>query len=130
MVLLLWRRIFLLMIPRVINSKFTSSIILCHNKANKNSILLTHLYEFFGTLLGCSGLGQAAYPAYDGDESLYETHKFMDLSYSEVGYFIVLSILSLLFPFTIREQELACPFALFPKKNPLFPHFQAHTFIN
>ena len=28
------------------------------------------------------------YPAYDGDTSLYNVHKFMDLSAAEVGYFI------------------------------------------
>ena len=32
--------------------------------------------------------GGSAYPAYAGDASLYETHKFMDLSYAQVSYFI------------------------------------------
>lgn len=39
------------------------------------SILLTHLYEYFGVLLGCSMQGGADYSAYEGDASLYEVHK-------------------------------------------------------
>jgi len=50
--------------------------------------LLTHLYEYFGAVLGCSMQGMAGYSAYDGDASQYEVHKFMDLSYAEVTYFI------------------------------------------
>jgi len=50
--------------------------------------LLTHLYEYFGTLLGCSLQGGSDYPAYNGDGSQYNVHKFMDLSYAQVGYFI------------------------------------------
>jgi len=69
-------------------------------------ILLTHLYEFFGALLGCSGQGQDAFPVYDGDESLYETHKFMDLSYAEVGYFIQQVALSGA-SFGVAESDLA-----------------------
>jgi len=46
------------------------------------------LYEYFGVLLGCSMQGSSAYPAYDGDDSMYEVHQFMDLSAAEVGYFI------------------------------------------
>lgn len=45
--------------------------------------LLTHLYELFGKLLGCS-----MSPTYSGDISMYETHKFMELSYVQVAYFI------------------------------------------
>ncbi|PBP19542.1 hypothetical protein BUE80_DR009767 [Diplocarpon rosae] len=51
-------------------------------------MLLTHLYEYFGTLLGCSQQGSGSYPAYDGFGSQYEVHKFMDLSIAEVTYFI------------------------------------------
>lgn len=50
--------------------------------------LLTHLYEFFGSLLGCSQVGMAGFPAYDGVSSMYEVHKFMDLDQHELGYFI------------------------------------------
>ena len=45
--------------------------------------LLTHLYELFGKLLGCS-----MFPAYAGDTSMYETHKYMKLSNNQIGYFI------------------------------------------
>ncbi|KAG0648269.1 hypothetical protein D0Z07_5234 [Hyphodiscus hymeniophilus] len=51
-------------------------------------LLLTHLYEYFGVLLGCSMQGGADYPGYLGHASMYEVHKFMDLSYAEVTYFI------------------------------------------
>ncbi|KAI9746372.1 MAG: hypothetical protein M1818_000084 [Claussenomyces sp. TS43310] len=50
--------------------------------------LLTHLYEYFGVLLGCSMQGASDYPAYTGSGSMYKVHKFMDLSYAEVGWFI------------------------------------------
>lgn len=50
--------------------------------------LLTHLYEFFGSLLGCSEYGMTGFPAYDGFASQYQVHKFMDLDQNEVGYFI------------------------------------------
>jgi len=50
--------------------------------------LLTHLYEYFGGLLGCTMQGGADYPAYGGEASMYSVHKFMDLSNAEVGYFI------------------------------------------
>ncbi len=44
------------------------------------SFLITHLYQFFGVLLGCSMQGQAAYPPYQGDKSQYEVHKFVSHS--------------------------------------------------
>ncbi|MCJ1256839.1 hypothetical protein MMC24_004664 [Lignoscripta atroalba] len=51
--------------------------------------LLTHLYQYFGVLLGCSleGTGDS-FPAYSGQGSQYRVHKFMNLSPAEVGYFI------------------------------------------
>jgi hypothetical protein len=51
-------------------------------------MLVTHLYEFFGYLLGCSELGKTGFPAYGGSTSMYNTHKFMDLDANELGYFI------------------------------------------
>lgn len=39
------------------------------------SKLMTHLYEFFGSLLGCSTIGMKGYPAYSGSASMYEVHK-------------------------------------------------------
>lgn len=68
-----------------------------------SSFLLTHLYEYFGVLLGCSMQGGADYSAYEGEASQYEVHKyvpfrfssivtdksrFMHLGYGEVTYFI------------------------------------------
>ncbi|WPH03583.1 Hypothetical protein R9X50_00646500 [Acrodontium crateriforme] len=46
--------------------------------------LLTHLYSYFGGLLGCSQFGKD----YSGSTNMYEVHKFMDLSAAEVAYFI------------------------------------------
>ncbi|KAI0877640.1 hypothetical protein GGS24DRAFT_446269 [Hypoxylon argillaceum] len=60
--------------------------------ANTNSssqyFLLTHLYQFFGSLLGCSQQGMPGFDAYSGHASMYEVHKFMALDPYEVGYFI------------------------------------------
>ncbi|KAI1121287.1 hypothetical protein F5Y10DRAFT_104477 [Nemania abortiva] len=50
--------------------------------------LLTHLYQFFGSLLGCSQQGMPGFDAYGGHASMYEVHKFMALDPYEVGYFI------------------------------------------
>lgn len=47
--------------------------------------LLTHLYQYFGVLLGCTASG---FPAYAGDGSMASVHRYMDLSSAEVGYFI------------------------------------------
>lgn len=59
------------------------------NSTSSNQyFLLTHLYEFFGSLLGCSQYGMGAFPAYAGHASMYEVHKFMDLDQNELGYFI------------------------------------------
>jgi hypothetical protein len=50
--------------------------------------LLTHLYQFFGSLLGCSQQGMPGYSAYMGDSSMYEVHKFMVLDPNQMAYFI------------------------------------------
>ncbi|TGJ88370.1 hypothetical protein E0Z10_g396 [Xylaria hypoxylon] len=50
--------------------------------------LLTHLYQFFGALLGCSMQGMPGFDIYDGEASIYEVHKFMALGPNELGYFI------------------------------------------
>ncbi|KAH7146213.1 hypothetical protein EDB81DRAFT_721107 [Dactylonectria macrodidyma] len=50
--------------------------------------LLTHLYQFFGSLLGCSMQGMSGFDAYTGEASMYQVHKFMDLDYAEVTYFV------------------------------------------
>jgi len=57
-------------------------------------MLLTHLYEYFGTLLGCTMQGNTDFPAYAGSNSMYEVHKFMDLSAAEFGYFVTQVALS------------------------------------
>src|SRR5271163_1287309 len=49
------------------------------------SNLLTHLYQFFGTLLGCSKIGTPDFPTYAGDKSMYEVHKYMALDAFQVG---------------------------------------------
>ncbi|KAI1344133.1 hypothetical protein F5Y15DRAFT_103944 [Xylariaceae sp. FL0016] len=57
----------------------------------KNSMqyfLLTHLYQFFGSLLGCTQQGMPGFDAYTGFPSMYEVHKFMDLDAAEFGYFV------------------------------------------
>jgi hypothetical protein len=51
------------------------------------SMLLTHLYQFFGKLLGCSTYGSMGFPAYGGHD-MQSAHAFMDLDPSEMGYFI------------------------------------------
>ena len=61
--------------------------------ANTNSsaqyFLINHLYQFFGTLLGCSMQGMGGvFGAYAGDPSMYSVHKFMNLSKPEMDYFI------------------------------------------
>ncbi|KAK7920969.1 hypothetical protein PG985_008991 [Apiospora marii] len=55
---------------------------------SKQYFLLTHLYQFFGSLLGCSEQGMPGFDAYTAASSMYKVHKFMDLNPAEVGYFI------------------------------------------
>ncbi|KAI9840744.1 MAG: hypothetical protein M1838_003928 [Thelocarpon superellum] len=50
--------------------------------------LLTHLYQYFGVLLGCTLQGGSAFPPYAAGKSMYQVHKFMALDPFEVGYFI------------------------------------------
>ena len=38
---------------------------------------MTHLYEYFGLLLGCSQIGMPGYPAYSGATNMYEVHKYV-----------------------------------------------------
>jgi hypothetical protein len=63
------------------------------------------LYEYFGGLLGCSEQGGSDYAAYDGANSMYSVHKFMDLSAAEVGYFITQVALSAA-SFGVAEADL------------------------
>ena len=50
--------------------------------------LLTHLYQYFGSALGCSTYGSSGYPAYAGSPSMFAVHEYMGLDQYEVGYFI------------------------------------------
>ncbi|WYZ36077.1 hypothetical protein EsH8_X_000724 [Colletotrichum jinshuiense] len=59
-----------------------------NDNKSKQYFLLTHLYQFFGALLGCSQYGMTGFPSYGGQASMYQVHKFMDLDVNEVGYFI------------------------------------------
>jgi len=59
-----------------------------NNNTSKQYFLLTHLYDYFGSLLGCSMQGMAGFEAYNGHASMYEVHKFMGLGKPEMDYFI------------------------------------------
>ncbi|KAF2669072.1 hypothetical protein BT63DRAFT_413542 [Microthyrium microscopicum] len=58
------------------------------NTTSNQYLLLTHLYGYFGSLLGCSMMNSTAFPAYTGSTNMYAVHKFMDLNPYELGYFI------------------------------------------
>ncbi|KAK0388978.1 hypothetical protein NLU13_2555 [Sarocladium strictum] len=58
------------------------------NDKSNQYFLLTHLYEFFGSLLGCSQQGMSGFAAYTADPSMYDVHKFMNLNDAEMTYFI------------------------------------------
>ena len=46
------------------------------NDTNTNQyMLITHLYSYFGTLLGCSSVGKDSFPAYSGSTSQASVHK-------------------------------------------------------
>ncbi|KAJ4303828.1 hypothetical protein N0V90_002729 [Kalmusia sp. IMI 367209] len=58
------------------------------NTTNSNQyFLLTHLYQFFGKLLDCSGYGSMGFPKYSGHD-MASAHAFMDISPAEFGYFV------------------------------------------
>jgi hypothetical protein len=46
--------------------------------------LLSHLYQFFGALLGCTADG---FPSYEGDPDMSRVHQFMNLDEMQVDYF-------------------------------------------
>ncbi|KAG7344801.1 bacterial-like globin [Nitzschia inconspicua] len=52
--------------------------------SSNTAMLLSHLYQFFGALLGCTAPG---FPAYQGDPDMYRVHKFMELDEIQMGYF-------------------------------------------
>lgn len=52
-------------------------------------MLVTHLYQLFGTLLGCSMQNATSpFKNYQGDTSMSQVHRFMNLDENEMGYFI------------------------------------------
>ena len=53
--------------------------------ASNQEILLVHLYQFFGALLGCTAAG---FPQYEGVADMWEVHKFMDITLEQNNYFI------------------------------------------
>ncbi|PBP17485.1 hypothetical protein BUE80_DR011723 [Diplocarpon rosae] len=61
-----------------------------NSNGSRQYVLLTHLYEYFGTLLGCSQQGdpESTFAKYSGHPSMYEVHKYMNLNHAEVIYFI------------------------------------------
>ncbi|KAH7375472.1 hypothetical protein B0T11DRAFT_334822 [Plectosphaerella cucumerina] len=77
-----------------------------NDEKSRQFFLLTHLYQFFGSLLGCSQYSMPGFPAYSGDASMYEVHKFMNLDPSEMGYFIQQVALSAQ-SFGVAEDDIA-----------------------
>ena len=52
--------------------------------SNQN-VLLDHLYQFFGALIGCTAAG---FPDYGGVRDMMSVHLFMDIDKTENDYFI------------------------------------------
>ncbi|KAL3460744.1 hypothetical protein BJX64DRAFT_290052 [Aspergillus heterothallicus] len=51
--------------------------------------LLTHIYQYFGHLLGCSQQGSSSsFPNYQGRTSMYEVHRYMNLDLTQMNFFI------------------------------------------
>ncbi|KAL4899299.1 hypothetical protein BDW74DRAFT_183832 [Aspergillus multicolor] len=50
--------------------------------------LLTHIYQYFGSLTGCSLQGGSSFPRHSGRTSMYEVHRFMDLDTFQMSFFI------------------------------------------
>ncbi|TKA43178.1 hypothetical protein B0A54_06127 [Friedmanniomyces endolithicus] len=67
---------------------------------------MTHLYEYFGILLGCSQYGNPGYPAYGGDLSMYSVHKYMALDSYDFGFFVQQVALSAA-SFGVAQADLA-----------------------
>lgn len=55
---------------------------------SNQAMLLNHLYQYFGVLLGCSGYGEDGFSEYQGSNNQYNVHKYMDISANEFNYFI------------------------------------------
>ncbi|KAF2165575.1 hypothetical protein M409DRAFT_55478 [Zasmidium cellare ATCC 36951] len=59
-----------------------------NDESSRQYKLLTHLYEYFAVLLGCSMYGSSSMP-YSGDTNMYQVHKFMGLSEAEFTWFVM-----------------------------------------
>lgn len=57
-------------------------------ESSNQYILLSHLTQYFGVLLGCSTYGMDRFPKYAGVNSQYQVHKYMDLAEANISYFI------------------------------------------
>lgn len=53
--------------------------------SSNTAMLLSHLYQFFGSLLGCLAAG---FPPYEGDADMYRVHKFMNAT-DEQNTFVI-----------------------------------------
>ena len=59
-----------------------------NTQSSRQFTLLTHLYSFFGTAIGCSKIAAGSqFSPYAGQPSMLETHKFMNLNINQLGYF-------------------------------------------
>ncbi|KAH8594303.1 hypothetical protein B0O99DRAFT_514090 [Bisporella sp. PMI_857] len=72
------------------------------NKSSNGNIhsaqyqLLEHIYQYFGTLMGCSLQGSSStFPSYQGRTSMYEVHRYMNLDRLQMDFFIEQCVLSL-----------------------------------
>jgi hypothetical protein len=52
---------------------------------SSTAMLLDHLYQFFGSVFGCTAAG---FPAYMGDPDMFRVHKFMGITAEQNDYFI------------------------------------------
>jgi hypothetical protein len=53
--------------------------------ASNQNILFTHLYQFFGSLIGCKAAG---FPSYNGVPGMNQVHKLMNITKKQNDYFI------------------------------------------
>lgn len=56
--------------------------------SNANT-LLSHLFSYFGAALGCTTYGQTGFPAYAGDKSMTDVHKFMAINSAMNTWFVM-----------------------------------------
>ena len=54
---------------------------------SKQERMFNHMYQIFATMAGCSRQGGQAIPAYAGNPSMAEVHKFMGLNIAKISFF-------------------------------------------